>query len=518
MNRNGTSMLSIRSDAPATFDPVSKWPNCKETITTVHNQGTCGSCWAFGTGSAMDARMCIASNGAFGGSRGFLSKGYTTSCAQRNGCGGGYWKPVFDLLSGKGIVLGTDAGCVPYFGHGAGEDHFGSKSKAPSCPSSCAKIGGKTYERSFQEDHYKFPSGWASGHSTCSRRNGQVSSECTNKAKQALYEEGPLPLAIGCDGAFKSYKSGVWAGNCQGKGNHLVTGQGYGEGYFVVMNSWGPRWGDRGGFKMKPCGAEVWAFPAPISSTDWPPTPGSEPKPPGPPSPEPPFPEPPSPGPPAPAPGPPSPGPPAPAPGPPPKVRPPWLVTQGECTMDGAGCIQSPNYKPGSENQQDDECDSRAGRYEANQTCTIALAQESSPAIGVVEFNTEKEFDIFTVNGKTYSGSGDEAEGLHGTVPTGEMLWVSDKGFQRSGWKLCPVDPRESMKYVGRFEEPHEPDQEGEDYKHADFVHHVYARDASLGPASPWPGLEMIGTWNGTEAGGSRKYETWLCSGEGCGQ
>jgi len=98
------------------------------------------------------------------------------------------------------------------------------------------------------------------------------------------------------------------------------------------------------------------------------------------------------------------------------------------------------------------------------------------------------------------------------------MSWISDKGFQRSGWKLCPVDPRESMKYVGRFEEPHEPDEEGEDYKHADFVHHVYARDASLGPASPWPGLEMIGTWNGTEAGGSRKYETWLCAGEGCGQ
>jgi len=169
---NNASFLALDKEgmeqAPPTLDPVAKWPQCKETFLTVHNQGTCGSCWAFGTGSAMDGRMCIASNNAFGGSRGFLSKGYIASCSQtRNGCGGGYWQPVWDLLSGKvsgksaGVVLGTDQGCIPYFGHGAGEDHFDSKSSSPPCQSECAAVGGKAYHRSFQEDLYKFPSSWS---------------------------------------------------------------------------------------------------------------------------------------------------------------------------------------------------------------------------------------------------------------------------------------------------------------------------------------------------------------------
>merc|ERR1719321_583632 len=89
------------------LDPSAKWPNCKTTFLTAHNQGTCGSCWAFGTGSAMDARMCIATNGAFGGSRGFLSKGHIATCSQKNGCSGGYWKPVFDMLPGQVSGVGA---------------------------------------------------------------------------------------------------------------------------------------------------------------------------------------------------------------------------------------------------------------------------------------------------------------------------------------------------------------------------------------------------------------------------
>ncbi|OLP79937.1 Cathepsin B [Symbiodinium microadriaticum] len=48
---------------PANFDARSHWPECSEIIGRIHNQGQCGSCWAFGALSAVDSRLCIATNG-----------------------------------------------------------------------------------------------------------------------------------------------------------------------------------------------------------------------------------------------------------------------------------------------------------------------------------------------------------------------------------------------------------------------------------------------------------------------
>eukprot|EP00434_Breviolum_minutum_P027139 symbB.v1.2.024002.t1/scaffold2216.1/size85545/2 len=38
-----------RRSLPATFDSRTAWPACGEVIGRIHNQGTCGSCWAFGS-------------------------------------------------------------------------------------------------------------------------------------------------------------------------------------------------------------------------------------------------------------------------------------------------------------------------------------------------------------------------------------------------------------------------------------------------------------------------------------
>lgn len=49
-------MGSIRSDLPDEFDSRTNWPNCP-TIQEIRDQGSCGSCWAFGATEAMSDRV-----------------------------------------------------------------------------------------------------------------------------------------------------------------------------------------------------------------------------------------------------------------------------------------------------------------------------------------------------------------------------------------------------------------------------------------------------------------------------
>lgn len=61
------------------------------------------------------------------------------------------------------------------------------------------------------------------------------------------------PVTVGIDAsvAFKSYRSGVFTGECGTDMNHAVTVVGYGESgdgikYWLVKNSWGESWGENG--------------------------------------------------------------------------------------------------------------------------------------------------------------------------------------------------------------------------------------------------------------------------------
>jgi hypothetical protein len=134
-------------------------------------------------------------------------------------------------------------------------------------------------------------------------------------------------------------------------------------------------------------------------------------------------------------------------------------------------------------------------KYLPNQTCTFDLLTSTSPAIEVVDFVTEKGFDIFTVNGVAFSGGGEDVKNLHGMVPTGQMTFVSDKGFEKTGFKLCPRDPRADMVYVGP-------------YNDGATNYNFYVGDES---ASPWPEFSKAG--NFTSKNGS-SYTVYMSSGE----
>jgi cathepsin B len=567
------SLLELESvQIPDTFDSATKVPNCAETVRKIHNQGTCGSCWAFGTLSAVDSRLCIATNGVFSGPKAVLSRGYSTSCSTpsgHNGCNGGWWSMVYNLLGegihcgrrgggcsgGPGNVLGTDVGCVPYFGHGSGVDHFNSKSSAPPCQTQCVKHS-TPYFRPLKEDLYVMPGGssWARG---ALEFEGYNSKEGARKARQAIYEKGPLPYAVKVDGTFQSYSSGVMRGQCQKSPNHCVTAIGYGTDYFDSLNSWGPNWGDKGGFKLADCMATHWSVPPDMPTGNLPNVPDSL-------GPQP-----------APTPGPPSPGPgpdgepeapevchftpnkgkqikgqyaggvktkldleaakakckelgkavcsgvhsadkegekyivrsgtlsdDAPSyttafvmkcstkpPEPPRKpMKPVWTVTEGPCVVDGSSCMLTPNYKPGGDGAHD-ECEGKSSKYGPNETCTFDLLVDVSPAIEVVDFSTEKGFDIFTVNGIEFSGAGNATEKLQGLVPNGTMTWTSDKGFEKTGFRLCPKDPREDMTFVGTIEGAN------------GTMFAMYVMKAIPGEeATPWPDFQAAGSFkhNGT--------------------
>jgi len=104
-----------------------------------------------------------------------------------------------------------------------------------------------------------------------------------------------------------------------------------------------------------------------------------------------------------------------------------WKIEEGKCTIEiwgGAPCAVSPNYP---------------GIYTTDEKCVVSMAR--TKAVKVVDFATEKYFDILKFAGKTISGT---PTGLVTTkLPKGsdKIEWTSDFYLGSSGWKICKEKP-----------------------------------------------------------------------------
>lgn len=231
---------------PAEFDSRSAWPNCP-TIQEIRDQGSCGSCWAFGAVEAMSDRICIHSN-ATANVR--VSSDDLVSCCWYcgAGCNGGFPGMAWRYWVHSGLVsggsYGSDQGCRPY--EIAPCEHHVNGTR-PSCEEGgktphCTKKCREGYKIAYGKDkHY-------GSKSYSIKRNPEL-------IQAEIYANGPVEGAFSVYEDFVNYKSGVYQ-HVSGSmlGGHAIRILGWGEEnstpYWLVANSWNSDWGDNGYFKI----------------------------------------------------------------------------------------------------------------------------------------------------------------------------------------------------------------------------------------------------------------------------
>jgi C1A family cysteine protease len=203
------SFTSSANNAPDSID----W-RVNNAVTSVKDQGQCGSCWTFSS--------TVASEGAWAISTGELidlSEQQLVDCAKgikygSHGCNGGQMEGADKYLIEHGQCSNTN---YPYVS--------GATQKEGTCVN-CLPVA--TF-------------------SSCSdvKPNDQIS------LKGAVFQQ-PVSVALSADSKyFQFYSSGVLTSNeCYTELNHGVAIVGYGEEngqkYWNVKNSWGVNWGEKG--------------------------------------------------------------------------------------------------------------------------------------------------------------------------------------------------------------------------------------------------------------------------------
>jgi len=231
---------------PDTFDAREQWPNCKR-ISEIRDQGSCGSCWAFGAAEAMSDRVCIASNGQ---KQVDVSAEDLLSCCSSCGfgCDGGFPGSAWEYWVSEGLVTGglygTQDGCQPY--EIAPCEHHTPGSRPPCSGDTptpkCVNMCIKGYNVSYTKDKIH-------GKSSYSVK------EDPQQIQAEIMKNGPVEGAFTVYADFVNYKSGVYQHHSeQVLGGHAIRILGWGTEnntpYWLVANSWNSDWGDKGYFKI----------------------------------------------------------------------------------------------------------------------------------------------------------------------------------------------------------------------------------------------------------------------------
>jgi len=200
----------LRSKAPK-YDSKSSiraspvdWRQKGAVLTTVKDQKTCGSCWAFACASALESTHAIKTGNLVS-----LSEQDFLDCSGAGSCDGGDPFAAYNNMAqaGKGIDLEE---CYPY------------KNGQGACleDSSCTVA---------------FPTGI------------EVQA---NEAQMEDYVANTGPtvglVAVDDQTGWMYYSNGLFEGPCGNDINHGITIVGFTDSAWIIRNSWGGDWGDDG--------------------------------------------------------------------------------------------------------------------------------------------------------------------------------------------------------------------------------------------------------------------------------
>ncbi|MDD5425040.1 MAG: C1 family peptidase [candidate division Zixibacteria bacterium] len=217
--KKATALFKSRT-APSELPEVFDW-RALDGCTPIKDQGSCGSCWAFGTVGALESAIKIVAHKTMD-----LSEQYLVSCNSDgfNCIYGGWfafdyfqWKP--DYCGGVGPVVERD---FPYTANG----------RPCNCP--------------YFHDYLIESWGYVGSNGLDSFYIPGV-----DEIKQAIYDYGPVAVAVYVNRAFAAYTGGVFNA-CENKPpNHIVDLVGWDDnlgyrGAWILRNSWNTDWGEDG--------------------------------------------------------------------------------------------------------------------------------------------------------------------------------------------------------------------------------------------------------------------------------
>lgn len=187
-------------------------------LTPVRSQSSCGSCWAFTAAAVLEAQFRIRRNMADVD----LSEQHILDCSEGQGrkagsCGGGWYGPVFEYFRTKSLINEMD---LPY------------RNQDMSCPPQTPDRGFRIVAWGYVKPDAGIP--------------GQ------RELKEALCKYGPVAACLKVTPAFQAYRSGIFDEFCDVSGerdiNHAITIVGWDDNKeaWLIKNSWGTNWGDKG--------------------------------------------------------------------------------------------------------------------------------------------------------------------------------------------------------------------------------------------------------------------------------